>query len=504
MKGTSLTAIAIAVAALVGGPARAEDLLQTYREARGYDAQYAAALASLDAGREKRPQGLALLLPTVNAGANTNWNVLDQNVPPPPRVPGQRTTFDYNSNGWFATLTQPVFRWQNIVQYQQSEFQVMQAEAQFANAAQDLIVRTAQAYFDTLAAQDNLDFVRSQRRAIAEQLAQAKRNFEVGTATITDTNEAQARFDLNTAQEIAALNDLEVRRRALTQLIGRLPERLAPLRSGVLLEVPGPNNLDEWSAAAAGQNYNVRVQEAAWAIAKKEIERQRAGHLPTLDAVATYQQNVGQNVALLAGQRSQVDQQIYGLQVNVPIFAGGSVLSRTREAAANAEKARQDLESARRVATLDAQRSFLSVSNGLAQVKALEQALVSSEVSLASNRVGYEVGVRINIDVLNAEQQVTSTRRDLSRSRYDTILNGLKLKAATGTLSEEDVIRVNELLGPEIVLTTQLSPVTPPTPPAPRAPETPSGAASKTNASPPPATPAGSTPGATPSKPVRK
>jgi outer membrane protein len=186
------------------------------------------------------------------------------------------------------------------------------------------------------------------------------------------------------------------------------------------------------------------VQEAAYEIARKEIERQRAGHLPTLDAVATYSEASNQNRAFIGP--NNIAQQIIGLQLNVPLYQGGSVLSRTREAASNAERTRQDLENARRTATLDAQRSFLAVSNGLAQVKALEQALTSSEVSLASNRVGYEVGVRINIDVLNAEQQVTSTRRDLAAARYNTIMSGLRLKQAAGTLSEEDVIRVNTLL----------------------------------------------------------
>jgi outer membrane protein len=453
MTISRLALVSLAVSAAFAAPARADDLIQVYREARGYDAQFASAQAALDAGRERLPQGRALLLPTVTASAFLNYNdvyrgaqFIPNPIPGRPSIlqPGTDQSVNFNSNGWQVQLSQPIFRWQNIVQYQQAEFQVMQSEAQYANAVQDLVVRVAQAYFDVLAAQDNLDFVRAQRRAIGEQLAQAKRNFEVGTATITDTNEAQARFDLNTAQEINAQNEVEVRRRVLAQYIGRMPERLAPLRFGVLLDLPAPNNLEEWAKAAAEQSYNVRVQEAAYEIARKEIERQRAGHLPTLDAVATYSEGTNLNRAFVGP--NQINQQIYALQLTVPIFQGGSVLSRTREAASNAERARQDLENARRTATLDAQRSFLAVSNGLAQVKALEQALTSSEVSLASNRVGYEVGVRINIDVLNAEQQVTSTRRDLAAARYNTIMSGLRLKQAAGTLSEEDVIRVNTLL----------------------------------------------------------
>jgi outer membrane protein len=357
----------------------------------------------------------------------------------------------FNSNGWNVTLTQPIFRWQNLVQYQQSQFQVLQAEAQFSQATQDLIVRVAQAYFDVLAAQDNLEFTKSNRVTIAEQLAQAKRNFEVGTATITDTNEAQARYDLAVAQEIAGVNALEVAQRALQQIIGQFPDALVPLRSDLVIDAPTPNVMDEWVKSARGNNFVVRGNEAVMEIATREVERQRAGHYPTLDVVATAQENTNQNIAsvtgIVSGQRSTISQNTVGLQLNVPIYAGGAVMSRTREAVGLKEKARQDLESSRRAAEFNARQSFLNVTNGIAQVRALEQALRSSEVSLQSNRVGYEVGVRINIDVLNAQQQVFQTQRDLARARYDTILNSLRLKSAAGSLTEADVEAVNRLLG---------------------------------------------------------
>jgi outer membrane protein len=350
-----------------------------------------------------------------------------------------------------VTLTQPLFRWQNLVQYQQSQFQVLQAEAQFGQATQDLIVRVAQAYFDVLAAQDNLEFTKSNRVVIAEQLAQAKRNFEVGTATITDTNEAQARYDLALAQEIAGVNALEVAQRALQQIIVQFPDALTPLRSQVMIEQPQPNVMDEWVKGARGNNFVVRGNEAVMEIASREVERQRAGHYPTLDVVAGAQENTGQNLAAVTaisgGNRTTLSQNTIGLQLNVPIYAGGSVMSRTREAVGLKEKARQDLDSSRRAAEFNARQSFLNVTNGIAQVRALEQALRSSEVSLQSNRVGYEVGVRINIDVLNAQQQVFQTQRDLARARYDTILNGLRLKSAAGSLTEQDVEAVNRLLG---------------------------------------------------------
>ncbi len=447
MTKAKLRLAAVAAGLAFAGAAAAADFLANYRLAKQNDAQFASARASLEAGLEKLPQGRALLLPVINAAGNTTWNDAENKD----RTQNQVGSAQFNSNGWNVTLTQPLFRWQNLVQYQQSQFQVLQAEAQFGQATQDLIVRVAQAYFDVLAAMDNLEFTKSNRVVIAEQLAQAKRNFEVGTATITDTNEAQARYDLAIAQEIAGVNALEVAQRALQQIIGQFPDALTPLRSAVMIDPPQPNLMDEWVKSARGNNFVVRGNEAVMEIASREVGRQRAGHYPTLDVVAGAQENTNQNIAsvtgIVSGSRSTISQNTIGLQLNVPIYAGGSVMSRTREAVGLKEKARQDLDSSRRAAEFNARQSFLNVTNGIAQVRALEQALRSSEVSLQSNRVGYEVGVRINIDVLNAQQQVFQTQRDLARARYDTILNGLRLKSASGSLTESDVEAVNRLLG---------------------------------------------------------
>jgi outer membrane protein len=439
MNSFRIRMAAALVAAAFAHGAAAADFLDTYRLAKQNDAQFAASRAQLEAGIEKLPQGRALLLPVINGTANTFSNdstnkTLDFNR-------------QYNSNGWAVTLTQPLFRWQNLVQYQQSQYQVLQAEAQFGQATQDLIVRVAQAYFDVLAGRDNIEFIVANKAAIAEQLAQAKRNFEVGTATITDTNEAQARFDLATAQEISGQNALLVAQRNLQQIIARQPDALTPLLTTITMQTPQPASLDEWANGARANNFTVRGNEAVLEIADREVGRQRAGHYPTLDVVASTQENTNASLSIGASTRTLVGQNAIGLQLNVPIYAGGSVLSKTREAVALKEKARQDLEASRRAAEFNAQQAYLNVTNGIAQVKALEQALVSSETALQSNRVGYEVGVRINIDVLNAQQQVFQTKRDLARSRYDTIVNGLKLKAAAGSLSEADVEEVNRLLG---------------------------------------------------------
>ena len=427
-------------------PAGAADLLRIYRDALANDATYASARATRDAGLESLPQGLAQILPTLNATAFTQYNdiaIAFRGVSP--------EQYQYrlgNSNGYTVTLTQPLFNWQNIQAYKEAGFKAVQAEATFGQATQDLIVRVAQAYFDVLASQDSLAFIQGQKVAISEQLAQAKRNFEVGTATITDTHEAQARFDLATSQEIAAQSDLEIKKRTLQQIVGKFPERLEPLKANIELNPPKPNSMEDWATAAASQGYPVRTQEAALEIAVREIERIRAGHLPTLSIVGSAGQN-STSISATASSNAASDSinRTIGLQLAVPLYSGGSVSSQVRQAVANREKAQQDVEGARRTAALTARQSYLGVTNGMAQVKALEAALVSSRSALDSNKLGYEVGVRINIDVLNAQQQVFSTLRDLSRARYDTILNGLRLKAASGTLGEADVEEVNRLLG---------------------------------------------------------
>ncbi|MSQ48844.1 MAG: channel protein TolC [Betaproteobacteria bacterium] len=425
-------------------PALAQDLQQVYRDAKAYDAPYAAARYALRAGMEKLPQGRALTLPTLNLAGNAT-NTRTDTVPHDSA--NASSLRDARSFGYSLSFSQPIFRLQNTLQFNQAEVQVKQSEANFGQSAQELIVRTAQAYFDVLAAQDTLALVQAQKTAISEQLAQAKRNFEVGTATITDTHEAQSRFDLSAAQEIAALNDLETKRSALQQISGKAYPALKPLRAQVKLSPPNPANMQNWVELAEKQGYPVRIQETATAIANLEAKRNTAGHYPTLDFVASYG-TTSQTASQLSSVPSNVSTGVLGLQLALPLYQGGSISSKEREAASLYEKAKQDLENARRSGALTARLSFLGVTNGIAQVGALEQALLSSQSALDSNKLGYEVGVRINIDVLNAQQQLFSTRRDLALARYNTITSHLKLKAAAGSLRDEDLEEVNRALQP--------------------------------------------------------
>ncbi|WP_025917559.1 TolC family outer membrane protein [Herminiimonas sp. CN] len=430
MRKTLLAALLSGAFLALG--AQAADLQQIYNDARLNDPQYASARAANAAGQEKLPQGRAGLLPTLGLSGSNTRNEIDNGG-------------NFTASNYALTLSQPLLRWANWQQYEQSKLLVAASDAQFSQAQQDLIVRVAQAYFDILGAQDSLTFIQAQKVAITEQLASAKRNFEVGTATITDTHEAQARFDLAVAQEFAAQNDLAIKRASLEQIIGKPPAELATLRPGLTLSMPEPARLEPWLDSAQQQNYAVVGQQLALEIARREISRNRAGHYPSVDLVAS-RSHAKQPGSAFGNPIVASNSNAIGVQWNIPLFAGFAVTSRVREAIALEDQARNDLETVRRNAMQNVRQSFLGVSSGLAQVKALEAAEISSQSALDSNKLGYQVGVRVNIDILNAQQQLFSTRRDLAKARYDTITNGLKLKAAAGTLTEQDLQQVNALL----------------------------------------------------------
>ncbi|MBI2286044.1 MAG: TolC family outer membrane protein [Nitrosomonadales bacterium] len=402
--------------------ALAADLLETFRAAQANDPLFAAARATMQAGQEKLPQGRSLLLPSISLNANSTFN--DQTVQSQGAFPPSGN-YRYNSHGYGVNLTQPLFRQQNWLAYSEAELQVAQAEAQFRIAEQDLILRVAQAYFDVLIAQDSVQLAEAQKTAISEQLEQAKRNFEVGSATITDTHEAQARYDLTVAQQIAAQNSLEIKHRTLQQLINAMPQDLRHLGKEFKLEAPQPSDMEKW-------------------VDEKEVARNRGGHYPTVDLVANYSQNNANGGSFGVG--SDNTSKSVGVQLNLPLFQGGAVNSKWREAEANRERALQELENTRRSVALQTRQAYLGVVNGIAQVKALQQALTSSESVLEASKLGQEVGVRTNLDVLNAQQQLYSTRRDLYQAEYSYLLSQLRLKAAVGSLDEESLNKVNQAL----------------------------------------------------------
>jgi outer membrane protein len=442
MNRALLAAAMFAAGIAAAVPVRGEDLLQVYQDASRNDPTLAAARATYEAALESVPQARSALLPNVNLEAQTNVNRYDASAFTDPRV-------NIDRNFWFGGLTvsasQPLYRYANRVALSEAEKQAAQAEYTLKSAQQDLILRVAGAYFDILLAQFNVELAESQKAAVSEQLAQAKRNFEVGVATITDTNEAQAAYDQIAAQEITSRNDLENKRTALRAIIGHTAPALKRLGPSFEPALPEPDSLDYWVQRALTDNLAVKVAQYNSDIAGLDVERQRAARLPTLDLVGSVNAQAS-NGTVQVGVRSDSAQTMIGIALNVPLYTGGFIDSKVRQAVALQESARQNLELARRTARSGAQTGFTGVTSAVASVKAFEQALKSAQVAYESNKTGQEVGVRTNLDVLNTQQQVYQTRRDLAQAYFNYLLGVLQLKAATGTLSIDDLQDANRRL----------------------------------------------------------
>lgn len=428
--------------ALADGPKRG--LLEIYREAQSRDSTWASARNAHAATQEKQAQGRALLLPTVTLEGNANYTETDTKFVGSGTNPFSGGKQKFDGYDYSLNVNQPLFRWQNNIQYEQAKIQVAQADHVLSAARLDLMLRTSQAYFEVLLAQDKIDLIVAQKAATTRQLEQAKANFEVGTATITDVHEAQSRFDLLVAQEIAANNELEIKKRAIQAIIGDMPGPLASARESLSVNVPQPQEMEGWVEIAEAQNPQLVVQQHALQIANKEVDRANAGHYPTLDAIASYTESYTDGG--VNGIGSDQENLTVGLRLKVPLFEGGSTSSKSREAVANQQKSREDLEQIRRTIDLQTRQAYLNVTSAVAQVKAFEQALTSSQSSLDSTNLGYEVGVRTSVDVLNAQQQLFSAKRDLLQARYTWLLSVIQLKAAAGVLTEKDLEETNASL----------------------------------------------------------
>jgi outer membrane protein len=438
MKQQLLSPLALAALTVLSMSARAQSLSDLYDAARQYDAAYQSAKALYDSSYFKAEQARAGLLPTVNLSANASQSQSNNST----RSPQDSS---YGTQNATISASQPLYRPANQATSEQGKKQLDLAHAQFQAAEQDLIIRTSQAYFDVLGAQDTLTFVLAQKTAVAEQLASAKRNFEVGTATITDTREAQARFDLVVAQEIAAENDLRVKKLALDQLVGKNGNNPKPLAATELPNLQ-PADVNAWVQHARDTHPTIKQAQANLDVAKLETQKAEAGHKPTLDLTASYFMNRNLNGSDLNTTDSTLNRTSVGLALNLPLFAGYATQNRIRETLLLEDKARADLEAAQRNISQTTRAAYFGVLSGLGQVKALQAAETSSQSALDANKLGYQVGVRINIDVLNSQSQLYQTKRDLAKARYDVLVGGLKLRQANGSLKAEDLQSVNSLL----------------------------------------------------------
>jgi outer membrane protein len=434
-----LLSVAAAIGALLGASAlHAANLSAIYDLARANDAQYAIAVRTAEATREKLAQGRALLFPTVGITGNARENS-DQST----SYSGTRT---YPSTNIALNATQPLLRPANMAIYEQGGLQAQIADQQLKLAEQELMVRVSKAYFEVLQAQDALATLGNQKNAFATQLAQAKRNLEVGLAPITDVNEAQSRHDLTVAQEIASRNDLELKRRALERIIGSDLPPLAALDAGVNIDLLSTEQRLVLYGAAPQKAWPVKIGQTNEQIARLEVDKQKAGHSPTLDLAANLGRTSNANYGVLGGQTSHTRNSSIGVELALPLYQGGGVNSRVREAAANVGRAQSETENARRQATLDARQGLQGVESGLALQTALRQAVSSGEANVRSIQRGLQVGLRTRVDLLNAEQQLYTTQRDLSAARYQALIAGVQLKAAAGALGAEDLKALDGLL----------------------------------------------------------
>ena len=416
-------------------------LMDVYQQALAHDASLASALSANRAAQEIIEQGKALYRPTVNFNADTN--TLQSNIHYLGTPGNNKSSFDNYRYG--VDARQPIFRKQNLIQIEQAATQVSQADKQLNLAQQALMLRTTQAYFDVLMAQDKIELIGAQKAAIASQWAQAQANFDLGSATITDANEAQARYDLTLAQEIAALNEFAIAKHAVQAITGQLPQRLASVKPQLKPNEMG-QSMATWQELALMNNLNIQIQQDAAKLAEQDIARNQAGHLPTLDAVASYTDSYANGSVSRFGTGNELQVGSIGLQLQIPLYEGGATSSRVRQAVLNKQKAQDDLDLVRRQTELDTQRAYLNLSSSIAQLKALDQAVISSQSQLDATQLGYQVGVRTSVDVLNAQQQLYSAKRDALQARYNYLTNIIRLKTAAGIVAAADLVDINQQL----------------------------------------------------------
>lgn len=412
----------------------AEDLLSVYEQALTQDAQLAAAKAVRDAALEARPLAKAGLLPNVSASGSVNYQDRDANG-------GLLTDDSYANADATLSLTQALYRRDRTIRVDQADLQVAAAEADYNQAEQDLILRVARAYFGVLSAQDNLTFVRAEKKAIERQLDQAKQRFEVGLIAITGVHEAQARFDQSRADEIVAQNDLDQAREALREIIGMAPATLAGLVNGLPLQPPLPAEMADWSQRALSTNPSILSAQYSTEVAHREVEVQRAARQPSVDLFGSYALN---RTGSTSG--SDLNTATVGVQLAVPLYTGGSISASIRQALANYQAAQERLDSSRKAVDRQARDAYRGVLASISRVHALKATTISAQSALDATTAGFDVGTRTLVDVLNSQRDLFRAQRDYAQSKYDYILNLFGLELAAGTLDRTDLETMNAWL----------------------------------------------------------
>ena len=439
LKGKHWVPLLLWFILFVPGTEAKQDLVEIYRLAETRDPQFRSVQASYRATMERLPQATGnLWLPRLNFALNAETNVQ--------QISGQgfgSGTPRFNSYSWSLNVTQPVFHWDRVVELRQAGSRIRQAEFDVNKALQELMIRVSKSYFDMLAAIDNLEFAVAEKDALVKQLEQTKQRFNVGLVAITDVQEAQAGYDLAVAEEIRSQNLLDNTIEALREITGDYHRNLALLGAEMPLVSPEPPDIEQWTQLALSQNMALASAIAKTQTAAEEITRQSAsGHLPTVDIVGSHA------FALMGGRfgSTEIDASQIGFQVNVPLYEGGQAVSRTREARERYNESLEQLELNRRAAVRETRDAYLGVMSGISRVKALNQAVVSTQTAVEATENGFEVGTRTSVDVVTAKRELFRAKRDYARARYDYILDILRLKQAAGSLAANDLLQVNAWL----------------------------------------------------------
>lgn len=450
-KSTSSIMVALLVGQAAVPSAQAENLLEIYQKAVLQDARMASAMGAYRAGVEKLPQGRSQLLPTLSINSEKMYT--DSEITyeaPSPFESGERS---YEDLKYSATFSQPLYRKQNYAAYKQSQAQKSAAEAQLAFARQDLILRVAQAYFDLLSTQQVLAAATANTAAMKAQDDRGRVQLNLGSGSRLEASEAKAKYEMARARELAMRHDLTNKQQALWRITRETPGSLDALKPGFPLVLPDPQDASEWTKLAEQENPQLRALRFNVKAAKQEVERARAGHYPTLDLVAQYS-NAHSTGSVYTSATSDTEIKSVGARLEMSIYQGGVINSRVREAVGNLEKARGEYEDALRETVSQATQHFNGTLSGIDQVRALEQALISSREAARANRIGLELGSRNLVDLLNAEQQVYEVTRDLAKAHQDYIMSRLRLMAYSGRLTDDELTALNGFLVPAPVAET--------------------------------------------------
>jgi outer membrane protein len=441
MKQQTLAFLIAASLTLATQQAQAENLLQVYQQAKGYDAQFKALESDYLAILERKPQALAALKPQVSISGSVTQS-------------RQRTAYDASlldpedvasgsSANYSLGLSKSLYNKALNSQVKQADSVIAQASAGLEAEREGLILRVAEAYFNFLLAQDNLEFARTEKEAISRQLEQTRAYFEAGRSAITDVKEAESRYDLAVAQEINAVNQLDLGREQLRVLTGGFYQTLNAPAANLPLAMPSPADIEQWVKTAKANNKQLIASQHAIQSAQTGIDIQRAAKQPVVDLVA---RQTGSN----SESKAALDPQNYGasvgVQLSMPLYTGGGISSRIREAQHNFRQAQQQFDFQSRTTEQQARNAFLTVQSSISQVKANQRALASAETAAEATQAGFEVGTRTAVDVLTSLRNVFSARRDYAQTRYTYLLNTLRLRQAAGTLTDQDIATMNTFM----------------------------------------------------------